>query len=146
MLQTLGLRSASGVFVTLRRHGRLRGCIGEIEAWGPLGLTVEQVAAAAASRDPRFPPVSEGELDSVEIEISVLVGPVERVTSPLDIRVGRAHGLWIRRGAKEGVLLPQVAVEQGWDPFECPQSCNAQSQPSPGGLAGTGYGDPDLQG
>ena len=54
----------------------------------------------------------------MEIEISVLVGPVERVTSPLDIRVGRAHGLWIRRGAKEGVLLPQVAVEQGWDPFE----------------------------
>ena len=102
-----------GAFVTLRCRGALRGCIGDIYGHEPLGITVQTMAIAAASQDPRFPPLSESELEGLEIEISVL-SPMQRISTPSEVEVGR-HGLWIRRNAYQGVLLPQVAVEQGWD-------------------------------
>jgi AmmeMemoRadiSam system protein A len=74
---------------------------------------VKEVAAASAFEDPRFPPVRGDELDALSIEISVL-SPLERISDVEKIRVG-VHGLIMRRGARSGLLLPQVAVEQGWD-------------------------------
>jgi AmmeMemoRadiSam system protein A len=102
----------AGAFVTLRKQGELRGCIGHVEPDRPLDLTVARVALAAAQTDPRFPPVSLDELDEISIEISVL-GPLERIAGLNEIAVGR-HGLVVERTFHRGLLLPQVAVEQGW--------------------------------
>ena len=107
------LQGRGGAFVTLHAGGRLRGCIGDIHGGGPLGKTVQKIAVAATLRDPRFPPVSGSELDDIDIEISVL-SPMRRITTPSEIEVGR-HGLWIRQGFFQGVLLPQVATEHRWD-------------------------------
>lgn len=101
------------VFVTLKEHGRLRGCIGQIEAVEPLYLAVQHMAIEAATHDPRFPPVEPRELKDVEIEISILT-PFERVRDVKEIVVGK-HGLYIRKGFYSGLLLPQVPVEWGWD-------------------------------
>lgn len=101
-----------GAFVTLHARGRLRGCIGTFEE-GPLEKTVERMARAAAFEDPRFPPLDKGEFSDIELEISVL-SPMRQVESVEEIEVGR-HGLYLVVGPHRGVLLPQVAVEQGWD-------------------------------
>jgi AmmeMemoRadiSam system protein A len=107
------LRQPAGAFVTLTRGGDLRGCIGSIQAVEPLYKAVASSAVSAAFRDPRFPPLSPGELEHLELEISVM-GPIERVTNVEDIVVGR-DGLIISRGPYAGLLLPQVATEYGWD-------------------------------
>ena len=110
--EPVGEREA-GAFVTLHKHGELRGCIGHIEADQPLGRIVPRCAVAAASTDPRFPPVSLAEVPEIEIEVSVL-GPLEQITGPADIIVGQ-HGLVVERDWHRGLLLPQVATEWGWD-------------------------------
>jgi len=102
-----------GAFVTVKKSGELRGCVGYVSPVKPLYLTVRDVSALAALRDTRFPPVRPAELGELEYEISVL-SPFQRVLDVKQIRVGE-HGLLIRRGDNEGVLLPQVPVEQGWD-------------------------------
>ncbi|HVU47781.1 MAG TPA: AmmeMemoRadiSam system protein B [Terracidiphilus sp.] len=102
-----------GVFVTLREAGRLRGCIGYVSAVKPLYEAVRDTAALAAIRDPRFHPVAADELSQLEYEISVL-SPLQHVLDVKEIDVGR-HGLLIKNGDHEGLLLPQVAVEQHWD-------------------------------
>ena len=105
---------ASGVFVTLKRRGELRGCLGTLEIHGPLPSEVARCAQDSATRDPRFPPMVADELPDVRIEISVL-GPLEMI-DPADeraIEIGR-HGLVVEQGARRGLLLPQVAVEWGW--------------------------------
>jgi AmmeMemoRadiSam system protein A len=107
------LRQPAGAFVTLTRDGDLRGCIGSIQAIAPLYKAVVSSAVSAAFHDPRFPPLSPGELEHLELEISVM-GPIERVTNIEDIVVGR-DGLIISRGAYAGLLLPQVATDYGWD-------------------------------
>lgn len=108
------LRDAAGAFVTLRsRDGGLRGCIGTQEESTPLYKTIREMAVAAASRDPRFAPVSQLELDDLIIEISVLGGRAP-VTRAEDVVVGE-HGLSIRCRGHRGLLLPQVAEEQGWN-------------------------------
>jgi AmmeMemoRadiSam system protein A len=109
------LRTPAGAFVTLttRRGGDLRGCIGSIVAVEPLYRAVSSSAISAAFRDPRFPPVKAGELEQLELEISVM-GPIERVTNIEDIVVGR-DGLIISRGPYAGLLLPQVATDYAWD-------------------------------
>ena len=107
------LKNRRGAFVTLHCRDRLRGCIGDILGRESLGVTVHHMAIAAATRDPRFPPISVEELDRLDIEISVL-SPMQQIASPSEVEVGR-HGLWIRRGVYQGVLLPQVPVEQGWN-------------------------------
>ncbi len=101
-----------GAFVTLRKRGRLRGCIGFVEPLKPLNQAVREGAYAAALRDPRFEPVTPEELPSIELEISVLSPLVE--ISLEDIQVG-VHGLMISQGVQRGLLLPQVAVEWKWD-------------------------------
>ena len=101
-----------GAFVTLHKAGRLRGCIGYIEAARPLYQTVRECALAAALHDPRFSPVTPDELDSLRLEISVL-SPLTEIR-PEQVEVGR-HGLLISRGFQRGLLLPQVAVQWKWD-------------------------------
>jgi AmmeMemoRadiSam system protein A len=102
------LLSPRGAFVTLHVDGELRGCIGRVDADTPLYLAVEQLAVAAATRDPRFEPLRQEELPSTHIEISVLSAPASG--SPDAVEIGR-HGLIITRGVRRGLLLPQVAVE-----------------------------------
>ena len=99
-------------FVTLRAAGALRGCIGELEARRALIASVRDCAVGAATRDPRFMPVAPDELAALRIGISVLSPP--RPIRPEAVEVGR-HGLWIERGRQRGVLLPEVATDQGWD-------------------------------
>ncbi len=111
----------AGVFVTLHGRGGLRGCIGFPAAGVPLREALREAAVAAATRDPRFEPVTAGELGSLTIEVSVLSEPAPlggpRESYPRAISVGR-DGLVIRRGARQGLLLPQVATEMSWGAAE----------------------------
>lgn len=100
----------AGAFVTWRRDGELRGCVGQIEAAEALASVVAHAAVSAGLQDPRFPPVVVGEIGSLEIEISVL-SPLQAIR-PEEIEIGK-HGLVVSRGKSRGVLLPQVAVEHG---------------------------------
>ncbi len=106
------MKHVRAVFVTLRHRGRLRGCIGLIAPVAPLAEGVARCAISAAS-DPRFPPLQPEELEETRIEISVLTPP-RAIRSEEEIRVGR-DGLMVSRGWRRGLLLPQVALEQGWD-------------------------------
>jgi AmmeMemoRadiSam system protein A len=103
-----------GVFVTLRRGRKLRGCIGTFAPQGPLPRTVWEMAAAAA-RDPRFvhDPLSASELGDLRIEISVL-SPLERTSDPHSLKVG-THGVYLRSPDGTGCFLPDVATEFGWN-------------------------------
>ncbi len=107
------LQERRGAFVTLTRHGSLRGCIGYIKGFAPLAEAVADNAASAAIRDPRFYPVSASEVDGIHIEISALT-PLRPVAGPAEIEIGR-HGIVLAKGAAQAVFLPQVAPEQGWD-------------------------------
>jgi AmmeMemoRadiSam system protein A len=108
------LQQPAGAFVTLKtQDGDLRGCIGSLEAVQPVYKAVAANAVSAAFRDPRFQPLQAGELERLELEISVM-GPIEQVTNIEEIVVGR-DGLIIRKGGAAGLLLPQVATEYGWD-------------------------------
>lgn len=107
------LQNARGAFVTLKKNRQLRGCIGYTVASKTLAETVRDVAALAATNDRRFKPVQPDELDKLDYEISVL-SPMHRVKDVKDIYVGR-DGLLIKRGDAEGLLLPQVPVEQHWN-------------------------------
>ena len=107
------LHEQLGSFVTLKRGGRLRGCIGTIIPQEALYRNVARMGFASAFRDHRFPPLCREELDETEIEISVL-GPITPCPDPEKIEVGR-HGLLLRLGGNSGVFLPKVPEEQGWD-------------------------------
>ncbi|MBV8881827.1 MAG: AmmeMemoRadiSam system protein A [Planctomycetaceae bacterium] len=109
------LREKGAVFVTLRSAGELRGCIGHVEAHEALWESVRDMAAAAAERDHRFPPVRPEEVRALEIEITVL-SPMAPLR-PDQIQVG-VHGLYVKREPYSGLLLPQVAVEWNWDRTE----------------------------
>lgn len=106
------LTQKCGVFVTLTIDGALRGCIGYIMGDKPLYELVYDVAKKSAFEDPRFYPLTEEELDSIEIEISVL-SPPKRIHSIDEIKVGE-HGLIIQKGPFHGLLLPQVATKYNW--------------------------------
>ncbi|MCX6544092.1 MAG: AmmeMemoRadiSam system protein B [Acidobacteria bacterium] len=103
----------SGVFVTLKKHGELRGCIGRLQAQGTLVRLVSAMAFESAFRDPRFEPVRAGELGEIDIEVSVLTPP-RQVAGPGAIAVGR-DGVILRLGDRSAVFLPQVATEQKWN-------------------------------
>ena len=102
-----------GAFVTITKQGLLRGCIGYIFPVKPLAQTVQEMAQAAATRDPRFNPVQPDEVDELEIEISVLT-PLREIDDISEIEIGK-HGIIIEKGRYSGLLLPQVATEYGWD-------------------------------
>jgi len=107
------LNQERGAFVTLKKAGVLRGCIGYTSARKPLYMTVRDTATLAAFRDPRFQPVTADELPQLSYEISVL-SPLRRAVNIEQIQIGQ-HGLLMMNGTSEGLLLPQVPVEQGWD-------------------------------
>lgn len=102
-----------GAFTTLTKDGQLRGCIGYTSAVKPLFMTVRDTASYAALHDPRFPAVTADELPALVYEVSVL-SPLRRILDPDQIQVGR-DGLLIKNGRHEGLLLPQVPGEFGWD-------------------------------
>ncbi len=117
-----------GAFVTLHKAGDLRGCIGFPEPVYPLYETIIRSGISAALRDPRFPPVSSGELHALHIEISVL-SPLRQAT-PEEVEVG-THGLVIEQGGFRGLLLPQVPVEWGWTREEfLAQTCRKAGLPA----------------
>ena len=124
-VESEALEAPCGAFVTMKNGGRLRGCIGTFGAQGPLYQTVMEMAAAA-TRDPRFPgdPVTAGELERIDIEISAL-SPLEKVDDPLrDIELGR-HGIYVQGPYGSGCFLPQVATETGWSKEEFLSHCCA---------------------
>jgi len=102
-----------GAFVTIHKRGDLRGCIGHIDASEPLGLVIPRCSVAACASDPRFPSVAASELAEIDLELSLL-GPLEAITGPDQIEIGR-HGLLVERDWHRGLLLPQVATEWQWD-------------------------------
>ena len=107
------LNEPLGAFVTLRKNGELRGCIGEFEPEIPLWQVVRKMAVEAAVGDHRFPPLTSGELGEIKIEISVL-SPRQKIANWREIKLGK-HGVIVQRGSRSGVFLPQVAVETGWN-------------------------------
>ena len=122
-----------GAFVTLRTHGRLRGCIGQFIAQKPLYQTVHEMAVAAATEDPRFYSMRlrPAEMDALDVEISVL-SPLRRIKDPMaEVELG-THGIYIKQGYRSGCFLPQVATETGWskEEFLC-QCCAGKAGLSP---------------
>jgi AmmeMemoRadiSam system protein B/AmmeMemoRadiSam system protein A len=101
-----------GVFVTLRRDGALRGCVGRLLPDGPLYWLTGAMALQAATKDPRFPPVRARELSGLTIEVSLLT-PLREVASPEEIRLGQ-DGVVLVKDGRSAVFLPEVPVEQGW--------------------------------
>jgi len=123
------LNERSGCFVTIKRNGQLRGCIGNFQSQIPLFRGVAEMAVAAASKDPRFTPLQAAELDDLELEISVL-SPLQKIDDIEMIEVG-THGIYLERNFSRGVLLPQVATEYGWDRLTfIRQTCNKAGLPA----------------
>ncbi|MBR0565261.1 AmmeMemoRadiSam system protein A [Azoarcus sp. L1K30] len=114
------LRERGACFVTLHRHGELRGCIGSIRPQRPLGEDVVQNAVAAATKDPRFPPLAWDELASTQIEVSVLSSPefidFDDESDLMRQIVPREHGLILFAGCRSATFLPQV-----WDQLPEPE-------------------------
>ena len=111
----------SGAFVTINNHpgGVLRGCVGYPQPFFPLVKSIERAAESAATEDPRFPPMRRDELDHVTVEVSILTPPkLIEVKKPKElpekVTIG-VDGLSIAQGPYRGILLPQVAVEEGFD-------------------------------
>ena len=138
----LGLESQDhgGVFVTLRNHGRLRGCIGEFRSGRDLADAVQRMAVAVL-RDPRFDdhPVTPRELPELSIEISIL-SPMVKTQAPETLQPG-VHGLYLRRGGRGGCFLPQVATEQGWDAHQMLAYCCTHKA----GLPADAWKDPETE-
>ena len=101
----------AGVFVTLKKNGSLRGCIGIIQPTDILARNIITSTRNSAQNDHRFPPVRSEEVDGLEIEVSILSVPKESKLE--DIEIGK-HGLIVEGGGKSAVYLPQVATEIGW--------------------------------
>jgi MEMO1 family protein len=106
------LTRPQGLFVTLKKKGELRGCIGRVTSEEPLAVLVARMAFEAAFKDPRFSSLAPAELDAVAIEISLLTRPA-RVARATDIAMGR-DGVILHKGGSGAVFLPQVATETGW--------------------------------
>ncbi|MCJ7580705.1 MAG: AmmeMemoRadiSam system protein A [Candidatus Aminicenantes bacterium] len=107
-----GLLLERGAFVTLKKDGVLRGCIGYPSPVAPLYQTIIQASISAAVKDTRFDPVTAAELRKINIEIAVL-SPLQKIKNPMLIEVGK-HGLFISMGSQSGFLLPQVPVQNNW--------------------------------
>jgi MEMO1 family protein len=132
------LNEVQGAFVTITKHGALRGCIGNIIGQEPLYETVRDMAVAAASQDPRFSPLTVAELKDIDLEISVLSKP-RRVKDASEIELGK-HGVIVSENGHQGVFLPQVATETGWSKEEfLSQLCSQKA-----GLPPDAWKDPDI--
>jgi AmmeMemoRadiSam system protein B/AmmeMemoRadiSam system protein A len=132
------INSKCGAFVSLHKHGRLRGCIGHFGEDYPLYEIVAEMARAAAFDDPRFMPVTRDELDDLDIEISVLT-PMRRIQSLDEFELHR-HGIYIKKGYRSGTFLPQVADEVNWTKEEFVGHCSQDKA----GLGWDGWRDAEL--
>ena len=132
------LTSKCGAFVSLHKHGHLRGCIGHFGEDYPLHEIVAEMARAAAFEDPRFMPVTRDELDDIDIEISVLT-PMRRIQSLDEFELHR-HGIYIKKGYRSGTFLPQVADEVNWTKEEFVGHCSQDKA----GLGWDGWKDAEL--
>jgi AmmeMemoRadiSam system protein A/AmmeMemoRadiSam system protein B len=106
------LNRKAGVFITIRNKGMLRGCIGHMSAERPLGKAIQEMAIAAATSDPRFPPLTKQEIEQITTKIAIL-SPMKRINHQ-EVEVGK-HGLLISHSGRRGVLLPEVASDRDWD-------------------------------
>ncbi|MDR1871207.1 MAG: AmmeMemoRadiSam system protein A [Deltaproteobacteria bacterium] len=127
-----------GVFVTLKRHGNLRGCIGQFSFDGPLEGAIRDMVSAAAFRDPRFPPLRSDELADLDITVSILTPPTP-LKSLDDVVIGR-DGLFLLHPHGRGVLLPIVAEERGFSPEEFARQTSLKA-----GLNPEAYKDPEAK-
>ena len=132
------LNSKCGAFVSLHKHGQLRGCIGHFGEDTPLHEIVAEMARVAAFEDPRFMPVEREELNDIDIEISVLT-PMRRIKSLDEFELHR-HGIYIRKGYRSGTFLPQVADEVNWTKEEFVGHCSRDKA----GLGWDGWKDAEL--
>jgi len=132
------LKQRCGAFVSLHKHGRLRGCIGHFGEDYPLHEIVAEMARAAAFEDPRFLPVTRDELNDIDIEISVLT-PMRRIQSLDEFELHR-HGIYIKKGYRSGTFLPQVADEVNWTKEEFVGHCSQDKA----GLGWDGWRDAEL--
>lgn len=116
---------AAGAFVTLRKRGQLRGCIGTFDTSRGLIETIRTMAVSAA-HDPRFAhcPIGAAEFADIDIELSIL-SPLERIQNPLDFELGR-HGILVRSGVHSGCFLPDVATERKWTREQFLDECCSQ--------------------
>ena len=135
------LNAPCGCFVTLKNHGRLRGCIGNFTSDSPLVELVAEMAKASATSDPRFfaDRISVSELNQLDIEISVL-SPLKKTNDPLSLQLG-IDGIYIKKGRASGCFLPQVATETGWSKEEFLSYCCSHKA----GLAPDAWKDPDTE-
>lgn len=135
------LNAHCGCFVTLKNKERLRGCIGRFISENPLIELVVEMAKASATSDSRFfaDPITAGELEHVDVEISVL-SPLEPTSDPLSLRLG-VDGIYIKQGRASGCFLPQVATETGWTKEEFLSCCCSHKA----GLAADAWKDPETE-
>ena len=129
------LNQKCGAFVSLHKHGHLRGCIGHFGEDYPLHEIVAEMARAAAFEDPRFMPVTRDELNDLDIEISVM----RRIQSLDEFELHR-HGIYIKKGYRSGTFLPQVADEVNWTKEEFVGHCSQDKA----GLGWDGWRDAEL--
>ena len=135
------LNAPCGCFVTLKNHGRLRGCIGQFISEMPLIELIAEMAKASATGDPRFfaDSITADELEQLDIEVSVL-SPLKRTDDPLSLRLG-VDGIYIKKGGASGCFLPQVATEAGWSKEEFLSYCCAHKA----GLAADAWKEPETE-
>ncbi|MCK4343259.1 MAG: AmmeMemoRadiSam system protein A [Phycisphaerae bacterium] len=133
------LRAHHGVFVTLHKYGRLRGCMGTLDPHEPLVDAVRHAAVCAASQDPRFTPVTPDELPDLQIEVSIL-SPPRPMGRLEDLEIGR-HGVIVRRGKQRGLFLPQVAVTHHFDKETFLARCCSEKA----GLPSDSWRDPETE-
>ena len=135
------LNAPCGCFVTLKNKGQLRGCIGQFTSEVPLIQLVAEMAKTSATGDPRFfaDPITETELEKLDIEISVL-SLLKQTDDPLSLQLG-VDGIYIKKGFASGCFLPQVATESGWSKEEFLSYCCAHKA----GLQADAWKDPDTE-
>lgn len=127
-----------GLFVTLRKEGLLRGCLGRFNPTEALHQSVKNLTIAAATRDLRFNPVTQDELEQIKIEISILT-PLEKITTINRIQLGK-HGIYIKKGLNSGTFLPRVAVDSNWTKEDFLGHCARDKA----GLGWNGWKDADI--
>lgn len=136
---TATLNTGCGAFVTLKQRGQLRGCIGRFDNTEPLYRIVQLMAVAAATQDYRFTPVKPLEIQTIDIEISVLT-PMRRIYALSDLILGK-HGIYIKKKMNSGTFLPQVATETGWSKEEFVGHCAQDKM----GIGYNGWKDADTE-
>lgn len=135
------LNEKCGCFVTLKNHGRLRGCIGQFCSDVPIIELIAEMARASSTSDPRFftDPITKEELEYLDIEISVL-SPLKKAGDPLSLRLG-IDGIYIKKGITSGCYLPQVATETGWSKEQFLSHCCSHKA----GLSADAWRNPDTE-